>query len=153
VSTYLNKAQAEKVLEILHRNGLGCHPCTFTRDAMDSAAAVLRKEVRASEKLETLERELAEAKADAHSANKLAADRLADLKDQEEQHTRTFAALVNARAELVRKDEALRAAMVSAKRITAIRWGHDGSCMADDFAEDIIEAATAALAQGGKEGA
>ena len=64
MSTYLNKAHAEKVLEILHRNGLGCHPCTFTRDAMDAAAAVLRKEVRASKKLETLERELAEAKAE-----------------------------------------------------------------------------------------
>jgi hypothetical protein len=47
-----------------------------------------------------LERELAEAKAELHAANKLAADRLADLKSQEEQHTRTFAALLYARQEL-----------------------------------------------------
>jgi hypothetical protein len=124
-------------------------------------------------------------RAELHSANKLAADRLADLKAQEEQHTRTFAALVearaelevarkdcatynvhlantvrglvNARSELVRKDEALRSLISYASAVSSDRTiEQDGivfMLQCDEWVEglrDELKEAAAALAQGGK---
>jgi hypothetical protein len=56
MSTYITKNEAERVIDLLG-NADSCHPCTFTRDAVRKAKAVLRKEVRAGEKLEAAKAE------------------------------------------------------------------------------------------------